>query len=84
VPATCPISRGAGVRLGRELAEFPGGEIADGGSDDALPIFGVMQVDQGRSGAGVAHAGHQFPQAHTGGSGQQVAAMAQVMEMDLG
>ena len=35
---------GIAIRMGRELAEFPGRKIADGCGDGALTVFGVMQV----------------------------------------
>jgi hypothetical protein len=60
------------------------GEIADDGGDRALPVLGVVQVDQRGPGAGVAHAGHEFAQARLGGRGQDVSCMAQVVEVDLG
>jgi hypothetical protein len=66
-------------------AAQPGlGKIADDGGDRALPFVGVVQVDQRGPGAGMAHACHQFAQARPGCRGQDVAGMAQVVEVDLG
>jgi hypothetical protein len=38
------------------------GKVSDDGGDRALPVVGVVQVDQRGPGAGMAHACHQFAQ----------------------
>lgn len=43
-----------------------------------------MLVDECGAGGAVAYALHQFPQAGTGRTGQGVAGMAQIMEVDAG
>ena len=78
----CPMSPRIAIRLRRELAEFSGRKITDGG-DGTLAVLRVMQVDQDRPGARMTHAGYQFPQARSGQDDQQVAGVAQAVEMDL-
>ena len=70
--------------MARSGAPSRAGQVADDGGDRALPVVGVVQVDQRGPGAGMVHACHQFAQARPGGRGQDVAGMAQVMEVDLG
>jgi hypothetical protein len=43
----------------------------------------IVQVDQRGPGAGMTHVCHQLAQACPGGRGQDVAGMAQVVEVDL-
>jgi len=71
--------------MARSAAQPGSGKITDDGGDRALPVVGVVQVDQRGPGAGMAHADHQFAHACPGCRGQDVAGMAQVVPTrDLG
>jgi hypothetical protein len=59
------------------------GKITDRSGDDALTVIGVVQIDQRSASAGMAHACHQLAQARAGCRGQDVAGVAQVVEMDI-
>jgi hypothetical protein len=65
------------------LTELPKDKVVHSLSYQALPVVGVVEVDQGRAGAGVAHAGHQLAQARPGGRGQDVAGVPQIVEVDV-
>ena len=66
------------------LAQLVTSKIVNCRGDRSLPVVGVVQVDQRGPGAGMAHACHEFAQACSGGRGQDVAGMAQVVDVDLG
>jgi hypothetical protein len=46
--------------MARSSAQPGPGKIADDGGDRALPVVGVVQVDQRSPGAGMAHPCHQL------------------------
>ena len=51
-----------------------------GGSDDLVAFGRLVLVDEGGSRACVAHAGHQLPRARSGGRGEGIARMSEVVE----